>query len=108
MSKQELSLKEEAILIYSFIGDFLSGRNWQEKPGRKMSDVAIITLVVLAGSKFSGNYQSALKWALDFPDLFPAGVLSKSRFSRRVGLISSLLPELQEALSAFLIESKKK
>lgn len=73
-----------------------------------MNDPAIAMLAIMAGLQFSGNYQKALKWAFDFPDLFPKGVLSQSRLSRRLKILAPILAELQDALSTFLTESKKK
>jgi hypothetical protein len=69
-------------------------------PVPRMSDVAIVTLVLLG--RFTGKSQRAiLRWAAGQPETFPV-LLSQSAFNRRVHRLADGLGQLLQVLAAAL------
>lgn len=83
---------EKATIIYTIIDDILKAVQHKEDIRQKMTDAEVITTALIAAIVFSGNIERA-KVALYETGLIP-DMLEKSRLSRRIHAISSLMETL--------------
>jgi hypothetical protein len=83
---------EKFIAIYVFIDDILIEIGHKEPVGRNTSDSEIITVALIAAKYFHGNIDHAISFAKS-TKLSP-GMLSKSRFNRRIHSIFELIIDL--------------
>jgi Transposase DDE domain len=83
---------EKFIAIYVFIDDILIEIGHKEPVNRNASDSEVITVALIAAKYFHGNIDHAISFAKS-TNLSP-GMLSKSRFNRRIHSIFELLIDL--------------
>jgi len=83
---------EKFIAIYVFIDDILIEIGHKEPVSRNTSDSEVITVALIAAKYFHGNIDHAINFAKS-TRLIP-GMLSKSRFNRRIHLIFELIIDL--------------
>lgn len=83
---------EKYIAIYVFIDDILIKIGHKEPVNRNTSDSEIITVALMAAKYFHGNIDHAINFAKS-TKLSP-GMLSKSRFNRRIHSIFELIIDL--------------
>lgn len=88
---------EKSIAIYTIIDDLLGEIEHSEPKNRKVSDSEIITTAVISALYFSGNQEKGICF-MKSTKLIP-GMLSKSRFNRRLHMIRNLIVELFFQLS---------
>jgi hypothetical protein len=83
---------EKFIAIYVFIDDILIEIGHKEPVNRNTSDSEIITVALIAAKYFHGNIDHAINFVKS-TQLSP-GMLSKSRFNRRIHSIFELIIDL--------------
>lgn len=88
----------EIIIIYSLSDDYFKEINHQEDSQRRMSDAEIMTTAIVAARYFGGNFAVAKRF-LGGPTYIP-GMLSRSRFSRRLHRLKSHLLTIMAILAA--------
>jgi hypothetical protein len=89
-------MDEHIIAVYCLCDDLLRAlQHWQD-PQCQMSDAEVMTTAIVAATYFSGNFEKARQY-LRAPAYIPK-MLSKSRFSRRLHRIRSLLITLFDVM----------
>lgn len=94
---------EKATIIYTIIDDILKAMRHNQDIRQKMTDAEVITTALIAAIVFSGNIERA-KVALYETGLIP-NMLDKSRLSRRIHAISSLIETMFFKLGMVFKES---
>lgn len=94
---------EKATIIYTIIDDILKAMRHKQDIRQKMTDAEVITTALIAAIVFSGNIGRA-KVALYETGLIP-DMLEKSRLSRRIHAISSLVETIFFQLGMVLKKS---
>jgi Transposase DDE domain len=87
----------EIIIIYGLSDDYFKEINHQEDSQCQMSDAEIVTTAIVAARYFSGNYAVAQRF-LSKPT-YIGGMLSRSRFSRRLHRLKPHLLTLMAILA---------
>ena len=83
---------EKFIAIYVFIDDIMIEIGHKEPVNRNSSDSELITVALIAAKYFHGNIDHAISFVKS-TNLLP-GMLSKSRFNRRIHSIFELIVDL--------------
>jgi len=82
-------MKDKTFAIYIFIDDIMKEIGHKEPSNRNTSDSEIITTALVAAKFFHGNIDNAISFVKG-ADILP-GMLSKSRFNRRIHSIFDLI-----------------
>jgi hypothetical protein len=85
-------MKDKTIAIYVFLDDIMKEYDHKEPTNRNASDSEIITTALIAAKYFHGHIDNALSFVKG-SGLMP-GMLSKSRFNRRIHAIYELIIDL--------------
>jgi hypothetical protein len=93
---------EKTIAIYVFIDDLLIKLNHNEPKNRNMSDVEVITTVLVSAIYFSGHHEKVMSF-MESTGMIPH-MLSKSRFNHRLHLVRDLIVDLFFQLSGLIKE----
>lgn len=89
-------MDDQIVAIYCLCDDILNALGHPEDPQRRMSDAEVLTTAIAAGLYFGGNLERARDW-LGAPEYIP-GMLSKSRFNRRLHAIAGLVYSVVQVL----------
>lgn len=82
----------QLIAIFCLCDDLLKTLGHTEDRQRRMTDAEVMTTAVWAALQFGGNYERARAWLATFG--YVPGMLSKSRFHRRLVAVQDLLAAL--------------
>jgi hypothetical protein len=91
---------ENVIAIYVFIDDIMIEIGHKEPLSRNASDSEIITVALIAAKYFHGNIDHAIGFVKSTKLM--SGMLSKSRFNRRIHLIFELIIDLFLNIAAII------
>lgn len=92
----------EIITIYAITDDLLKATGHEDDIRREMTDAEIMTTAVCAAMFFNGNHSKACAYMKDHR-LIP-NMLEKSRFNRRLHMLSMLINDLFHQLGMILKE----
>ena len=85
---------DKIIAIYCLCDDLLKGLHHRQDVQQKMSDAEVMTTAIIAAMYFSGNFVKAS----ELMRIFIPGMLSRSRFNRRLHRIEPILLTLLQCL----------
>lgn len=85
--------------ILEFVQSILKLIEHQESSQTKMKDAEVITTAIVAGIYFNGNFQKTLTFFKDYSHF--KYVLSKSRFSRRLSKLGSILSKIMDIIMEY-------
>lgn len=91
-------METEIIIIYHLSDDYFKEINHREDSQCRISDAEIMTTAIVAACSFGGNYAAAQRF-LSHPT-YIGGMLSRSRFSRRLNRLKPHLLTLMAILAA--------
>lgn len=91
---------DKIIAVYSIIDDILKAINHYDDKRRIMTDAQVITTAIVSAMFFSGNMEKARSF-MSSTGLF-RGMLSKSRFCRRIHALSDLIYDIFHQLGMAL------
>ena len=92
--------EDKIIAIYCFVDDLLKGLGWQEDKRRKVTDSEMITTAIVSALYFGGHADNGRQF-MKMTGLCSC-MLDKSRFNRRLHLLSDLLFQLFFQIGSYL------
>ena len=85
---------DKIVAIYCLCDDLLKGLHHRQDAQQKMTDAEVMTVAIIAAMYFDGNFVKAS----EFMTIYIPGMLSRSRFNRRLHRIEPMLLTLLQCL----------